>query len=244
MLVNAHDHFEFYKDIESGISTIEKYSIHTLVNSSTPQEYLQLKNKYSNPLIKIGLGMHPWKVETDTELSEFEKEVAGCDFIGEIGLDFYWDKRTNLYPKQIEIFENIIDLAVKYNKVTNIHTKGAELKVLEILSKYRPKNPIIHWYSSELNLLSEYLQLGCYFTIGPDVKFSETTDKIIELVPLEKMLTETDGATSIEWAINSYHESDYILTMLRYISEIKNIDQNVLKEQIYNNYLTVFKNDK
>lgn len=239
MLINAHDHFNFYKDINSGLRTIEENKIYTLVNSMTFEEYIELKNKYSShPLIKIGLGIHPWKVDEKTDLSILENEVSNCDFIGEIGLDFYWDERIDMYKRQEIIFEEFLKLADKYKKVVNIHTKGAEREVLDYLKKYNTK-PIIHWYSGDISLIKEYLFIGAYFTIGPDAGYSKLTDEIIKLLPLDRILTETDGPTSIEWVNGIYAESDYILKILEHISNLKNICTSDLKQIIYQNYLSL-----
>lgn len=240
MLINAHDHFYFYKDLESGLNTIEKNKIITLVNSMTFEEYLELKNKYSkNPLIKIGLGIHPWKVDINTNLSNLIEEIKSCDFIGEIGLDFHWDKRTKMYSKQKIIFNEFLFLADSNKKVVNIHTKGAEREVLNYLKQHDLKTPIIHWYSGDLSLIDEYLSIGAYFTIGPDAGYSKTTDEIINILPINRILTETDGPTSIEWINGSYSESDYIKKILEYISNIKKISLSELEKQIYKNYLSL-----
>lgn len=236
MLVNAHDHFEFYKDIDSGLKKIEIFEIYTLVNSTTLEEYQNLKNNYSlNPLLKIGFGIHPWKVEKDLSM-DYEKIIQSCDFIGEIGLDFYWDTRKNLYNKQKEVFEYFLKMAKKYDKLVNIHTKGAELEVLNYLKQYKLNHSIIHWYSGPLEYIPEFLELGCYFTIGPDVGYSEITDNLIDILPINKILTETDGPTSIEWVNGIYSESEYIITILKYIAQKKNLSYAQLQKQIFYNY--------
>lgn len=238
MLVNFHDHFEFYKDLESGIDTIRKNNIITLVNSMTYDEYKKLKKDFNDDhLIKIGLGIHPWKVEKDSEIDSFRKDFKDCDFIGEIGLDFYWDKRENLYDKQRGIFEKFLYYAKEYNKVTNIHTKGAEKEIYNLLKKYELRSPIIHWYSGDISLIKKFLDLEAFFTIGPDFQISKLTDEIIKYLPLDRILTETDGPTSIEWARGFYKESDYIKEILKYISQIKKIDPTKLEDIVYNNYL-------
>lgn len=237
MLVNAHDHFEFYRDLNSGLKTIQDFKIHTLVNTMTLKEYYELKSIHkNNELLKIGLGIHPWKIEENTSIDDLEKEFEFCDFIGEIGLDFYWDKRAELYDKQRIVFDYFLQKAQKYQKITNIHTKGAEKEVLYYLKKYNLKTPIIHWYSGPLNLVSDFLELGCYFTIGPDIGYSKLTDSLIDIVPVNKILTETDGPTSIEWVNGIYAESDYIIKILEYISLKKKMEFNTLKFQIFQNY--------
>lgn len=237
-LVNAHDHFEFYHDLSSGVKTIRTFEICTLVNSTTVNEYIALCKKYScDNLIKIGFGIHPWKVETTEVLENLESYISNCDFVGEIGLDFFWEKRKNLYALQREVFDYFLQMAKKHDKITNIHTKGAEKEVLQSLQKYNLRTPIVHWYSGELQHIKAFLDLGCYFTIGPDAGYSQLTDELLAILPLDRLLTETDGPTSVEWATHQYAEGNYVLKILAYISQKKRIDIESLKTQIFKNYL-------
>lgn len=239
MPVNAHDHFNFYKDLEKGLAVIEKNKIQTLVVSMNIDEYLELREKYKkNPLIKIGIGVHPWEVQKDTILN-FEDLIKDADFIGEIGLDFFWDKRTALYKKQEEVFEFFLKMAQKYEKIVNIHTKGAEKNVLSLLKKYKLKNPIIHWYSGDIKYVKEYLDLNAYFTISVDAGYSNLTDELINILPIDKILTETDGPTSLEWVNGNYQESDYLIEILKYIAKIKKMDFLKIQEMINNNFLNL-----
>ncbi|MDO5047303.1 MAG: TatD family hydrolase [Anaerococcus sp.] len=238
MLVNTHDHLNFYENLEEGLETIKEEEIVSLINTMNYSEYKKLKETYvDNPLLKIGLGIHPWEIGEKTSLEDMEEALETCDFIGEVGLDFYWAKDKDLYERQVEVFDQVLAKALAYDKVLNIHTKGAEDLVLKLLEEHKPRSPIIHWYSGNLDLISRYLNLGCFFTIGPDFKISKKTDDLIKILPIERILTETDGPTSIKWARGFYKDSSFIKDILSYIGEIKEIPYRKTKQLVYDNYL-------
>lgn len=250
MLINFHDHLAFYEGFDQAINMIEDSEIVTLACAMDLEDYIKIE-KYSEkkPLIKKGFGIHPFKIKGDTSTVGFEKYIEKADFIGEIGMDFFWNEEKEYYGKQREVFEYFVEMAVKYDKITNIHTKGAEREVLDILQKHRPRNPIVHWYSGDLALVEEYLELGSYFTISVDVRISSLTDDLIKMLPMDRILTETDGPTSLKWVkeengnpegIPDYGYPEYIGKIVNYIAELKNLDSEYVENRIYQNYLHLF----
>lgn len=240
MYINAHDHLDQYQDLAQSLDIIERNSIISLAVSMDEKDFRKIeKIAQDHPLIKKGLGIHPWRVLEETNLRDLEPLVPQADFLGEIGLDYFWAPDSSLYPKQREIFEGLLVLAKDHKKVCNIHTKGAEDHVLSYLKKHKMRGQIIHWYSGPLDLVKDYLALDSYFTIGPDIGYSQTTDQLIDLLPLDRILTETDGPKSLEWVNGQYGQPTYIRDILHYIGKRKNLDLLQLKEEVYGNYLSL-----
>lgn len=245
MYIEAHTHLESFNDnIDKAIEIINDKKIITLANSMDIDSYL-LNKEYSkkSEYIIPCFGIHPWSVKSvDFNKEEVTEYIKECKMVGEIGLDFFWEEDESSYPKQVEVFEFFIDQSKKYNKVVNVHTKGAEKEILEILSKYNYYRCIIHWYSGPLDILKELIDRGCYVTISVDVGYSELTDEIIDTISIYKILTETDGPTALEWVNGEYAYPDKIEDIVDYIAERKNISHKELKEIIYMNYYTLINN--
>lgn len=250
MYINFHDHLQLYENLDQAFEQMENYDIHTLACSMNLKEYLEVKKLAENrPYIKKGLGIHPFKVKEDSSLENFEPYIKEADFLGEIGIDYHWAKDKKAYPRQREIFQYFIEMAKKYKKPTNIHTKAAEKEILERLERVRPKNPIIHWYEGELDLVKRYLDIGSYFTIGVDSGLSEMTDQLIRYLPLDRILTETDGPGSLSWVQKKkgYPKDQrkiampsYIIEIVRYIGKIKGLEEEKVRESIENSYRKIF----
>lgn len=124
------------------------------------------------------------------ELAKNEKVVA----IGEIGLDYYWNKENIELQKYAFIKQ--IQLANKLNLPIVIHTREAVNDTLEILKNNKVlKKGIFHCCPLNRELIKEGLKLDFYISFAGPVTFknSKNANEIIEMVPLEKILIETDS---------------------------------------------------
>ena len=114
--------------------------------------------------------------------------------IGEIGLDYYWNKENKEIQK--EMFKKQIDLANKYNLPIVIHTREATCDTIEILKQNKVKNTgVFHCCPLNRELIKEGLALGYYISFAGPITFknSKNAEEIVKMVPLEKILIETDS---------------------------------------------------
>ena len=195
MLIDTHCHIfdEYYNDKEKVINSFDGIMIVSGVDDKTNKEILNLNKKQ----VFVTLGIHPECVDSyklsDLEFIENninEKEVVG---IGEIGLDYHYTKENR--DEQINLFKLQLDLARKYNKTVVIHVRDAINDVINILKDYKDLTKIIHCYSGSYESALELEKLNCYFGIGGVVTFknSKTLQNVVKLLPLEKMVLETDS---------------------------------------------------
>jgi TatD DNase family protein len=252
MIVDTHAHL-FYDDImsemdkvlerasESGVSRI----IVPAVDIPTSKKIISLCDKYE--MIYGAVGFHPGDIkETDNEdiklLEEFishPKVVA----IGEIGLDYYWDKTYN--DKQIFFFKEQIDIAKDKNLPVIIHTRNSTKEAIEIITeKYDSKlKGQFHCFSGTPEDLGNILKLeNFYVSFCGNVTFKKYKDiDIIKNVPAEKLLSETDTPyLSPEPFRGKRNEPAYLKYTLKKISEIKEIEYGILENAIYRNVMNLF----
>ena len=113
--------------------------------------------------------------------------------IGEIGLDYYWDKSFKELQK--EVFIKQIKFANQMNLPLNIHSREAHLDTLEILKKYNKNSTaIMHCFSGSLEFARECIKEGIYIALGGVVTFknAKKTKEVAKNIPLEYLLLETD----------------------------------------------------
>lgn len=239
MYIDAHSHLDFFEEnIEDAIVDINKNKILTLAMSMDIESYIKNK-EYSNKskYIKPCFGIHPWSAhKVDENLEAYIPYIEESEIIGEIGLDYVWSEGRHTYDKQREVFYFMLDESIKRNKVINLHTKGAEEEVYNALKKYNYNKSIVHWYSGDLDILDKYIELGCYFTISVDIGYSDATYKILDKLPNERLLVETDGPTALKWVNGQYGYPSIIKSVVKKISDYKNIDVDELSKIIENNY--------
>lgn len=201
--------------------------------TTSPKAWMIAKNKFSNfENIKVALGLHPELAKAKmNELSLFEKCSLTTQYIGEIGLDYKaldWDC-------QIKSFSIITDiLSVQKNKIISIHSRGADSYIFEYLKLLSKNNVIImHWFSGSNNLLMKCIDLGCYFSINPAMCKTKSGEGRIRLIPLSKMVFESDFPFS---RVNNVKiQPSNLFRVINNVSEILSLDKSIIIEKEINN---------
>lgn len=159
-----------------------------------------LSEKYNE--IYFAVGVHPYDIDTyDEDILETYINHEKCIAVGECGLDYYRlpsnenEKQKNI-NLQKEVFIKQINLAKKYNKPLIIHIRDASNDSKEILLEHNASTVggVLHCYNANEQLLS-LANENFYFGIGGVVTFKNAKKliNIIEKIPKEKLLIETDG---------------------------------------------------
>ncbi len=150
--------------------------------------------------------------------------------IGEIGLDWHWAKNEEERKKEIKIFYKMLELAEEMKKNIVIHSRESNKEILEILPSFNNKF-MMHFFSGDLKEANKVIDMGGLISIPP--LRSKKRKKIIKETSLEFLITETDSP---------YVGKDFkeIIDVVEYISEIKNIEKNIIKEQICKNAVSFF----
>lgn len=239
MYVDSHTHLDFFNEnIDKAIKDINRNKIITVANSMNLESYI-LNKEYSrkSKYIIPTFGIHPWKVaEFNDELDTLIPYIKESPLIGEIGLDYVWVEDKSTFDKQRKVFKFILEQSKAMGKVASIHTKGAEEEIYNELKRLDYNNVIIHWYSGELDTLKKLIAIGCYFTISVDIGYSKITDEIVKLIPINKLLVETDGPTALEWVNGEYAYPNKIKDVVRLVGEKINIEEENMREILHNNW--------
>ena len=144
--------------------------------------------------IRLALGLHPQLVSSNMshELTLFEELVDKTSYIGEIGLDFSGSSQSHK-EQQVYCLMRILDILKGKNKIISVHSRRAEKKLLQLLTEYEIHNVIFHWYSGPLNLIDSILERGYYFSINEAMTLSPNGRKIINAIPKDRLLLESDA---------------------------------------------------
>ncbi len=202
-LFDSHAHYNderFETDMDEVIlnnfNNGVKYTTCVGYNLESSKKAIEIANKYDN--IFCTAGISPNDLNEDTleeikqigELAKNKKIVA----IGEIGLDYYWNKDNKEFQKQVFIEQ--IKLANKLNLPIAIHTRDASIDTIEILKNIMPcnKKGIFHCCPLNVELIKEGIKLGYYISFSGVVTFKNAKpESAIKQVPLDKILIETDS---------------------------------------------------
>ena len=201
-LIDTHSHVDKIEEIsvEEVIKNAEVQGVKKImVPCAYPKDVdkiYRLVNRYDN-LYGL-LGVHPSEVKDwDDSLIDKIKEYSSNEKIvgiGEIGLDYYWDKSFNDLQK--EVFIKQIKLANELNLPICVHDREAHKDTFDILKEYNKGSTIVmHCFSGSVEFGRECVKQGWYLALGGVVTFKNAV-KMKEVavdVPLDKLLLETDA---------------------------------------------------
>ena len=207
-LFDSHSHLndeKFDEDREEQIKKIRESGVSNFITAGysveSSKKSLEIAKKYD--FIYTTAGVSPNDIpQTEEELwkqlAEIEKIVEKnkekiCA-IGEIGLDFYWN--TDNKELQKKAFIEQIKIANKYNLPIVIHTREAVMDTLQILKENKvTKTGVFHCCPQNRELIKEGLKLGFYISFAGPITFknSKNAEEMINLVPNDRILIETDS---------------------------------------------------
>src|SRR5574344_421279 len=201
-LIDTHSHindiegFSIEKILKEAFENKEKKIVVPAAGMRDFERVIQLCEKYEN--IYGYLGIHPeeikdWNEGIEDKLVELTKnsKIVG---IGEIGLDYYWDKSKAELQK--EVFTCQVKLANRLNLPMNIHDREAHKDTFDLLKTYNKSSKVImHCFSGSPEFAKECLNEGMYIALGGVVTFKNAikVKEVAKIVPLERLLLETDA---------------------------------------------------
>lgn len=201
-LIDTHTHINYLEKIteeESVKNALENGVEKILVPSAEAKdldEVVELTKKY--PCVYGMLGIHPeeaptWNddiLEKIKQYSKNEKIIA----IGEIGLDYYWDKQHKDIQK--DIFIKQVKLANELNLPMSVHDREAHKDTFDILKQYNKSSKVVmHCFSGSVEFARECIKEGWYIGIGGVVTFKSAykMQEVAKLIPLDRLVLETDA---------------------------------------------------
>jgi TatD DNase family protein len=246
MLIDAHAHLDRYENsIEEILEEIADNKIFTISNSMDIDSFefnrqIALKSDFVMP----AFGIHPWNAHEFVDmLDDMKTLIDNSPIIGEIGLDYYFVEDKSQYPAQRIVFEYLLKAASQQNKIVSLHTKGAEIEVLDLLDKYKLSKAIVHWYSGPDDILDKMISRGYYFTIGVEVMFSDKIRNIAAKMPSDQLLTETDNPGGYKWLSGKPGKPAILNEVIKTIAEIRGNSTEDIVNMVKMNFERLIDND-
>ena len=206
MIFETHAHYDddkFTEDRDELILAVHESGVHPIINVGasihSTQTTLELAKHY--PFIYAAVGVHPSDVadlNEDTfawlkEQTTYAKTVA----VGEIGLDYYWDKEADVQEKQRYWFGRQLQLAREADLPVIIHSRDAAADTLQVMRDNHAESipGVIHCYSYSPELAQEFVRMGYYIGVGGVVTFKNAKKLVetVQTIPMERILLETDS---------------------------------------------------
>lgn len=198
------------------------------IDSEVIDRMFELEHAYPGKCFAM-MGLHPTSVNENykKELDIVEDWLGVRKFpaVGEIGLDFYWDKTfTN---EQYDAFHSQIKLALQYQLPIVIHTRSAMRETIDVVKQYTSQglHGIFHCFSGNYEEAMEIIDLGFYLGIGGVVTYKNGgLAEVVERIPLKHIVLETDAPylTPVPFR-GKRNESSYLKYVAEKIAELHNV---------------------
>lgn len=247
MWIDTHAHLadsEFDEDRKEVIQRAKDAGIGKIVLIGCDVEGAKraLKLAYTDDMFDVAIGFHPEGVlEERDEASMFElMKDPKVKLIGEIGLDFYWDKDPEHHKLQETLFIKQIDWANQLNKPISIHMRDASKKSFDILKTHPvQRGGVMHCYSGSVEMAREYIKLGFYISLAGPVTFknAHVPKDVAREIPLEWLLIETDSPYLAPHPLRGKrNESSYVVETAKVIAELRGMLLEDLESSLEANY--------
>ena len=255
-LFDSHAHYDderFNEDRDEVIKDMYKQGVTKCINIGcdieTSKKAIEIAKKYD--FIYATCGIHPseisqtedelWKMLDDIRnLVNLNKKVVA---VGEIGLDYHWESDNKEMQKKAFIEQ--IKLANELNLPISIHTRDAIDDTINILRNNKINNgAILHCCPFNKELVRHGLELGFYISFAGPVTFknSKNAEEIVNMVPLDKILIETDSPyLAPEPVRGTRNDSRNIKYTAEKVANIKGMTLEEIAKITYDNAKRIFK---
>lgn len=254
MIFDTHTHYDdrkFEKDRDSLLSSLKDYGVTRIVNVGanieTTKQTLALAAAYD--FIYAAVGVHPSDVDClDEESFAWLRKQTECSkvaAVGEIGLDYYWEKDPQKQQQQKYWFQRQLSLARETNLPVVIHSRDAAEETLNILKKESDLSGVIHCFSYSKELALEYVKMGYYIGVGGVITFKNARKlkEAVEAIPLERIVIETDCPyLAPEPYRGKRNASIYLSYVVEEIARLKHLTPTEVEEATFHNAERLYRN--
>ena len=254
MIFETHAHYDddrFNEDRDELLKRLPEEGVGVVINSGasveSTRDTIRLAKEY--PHVYAAVGVHPSEIEEldedflawMKEQTDWEKTVA----IGEIGLDYYWDKEPEVQERQRYWFGRQIELAKETHLPIIVHSRDAAADTMQVMKEHHAEEipGVIHCYSYSKEMALEFIKMGYYIGVGGVVTFknAKKLKETVEAIPLEKILLETDCPYMAPEPYRGKRNSSlYLPYVIEEIARIKDISKEEVERVTEENARKLF----
>ncbi|MBI2842113.1 MAG: TatD family hydrolase [Armatimonadetes bacterium] len=193
-----HCHIDLHPDPAALIARCDQERIAVLAVTTTarawPQNRLWMQD---SRYVHAAVGLHPELVaEGYAEIDMLEKYIGESRLVGEVGLDGSPQHRSS-YERQKDVFARALAASQRYGgRVVSVHSRRAARDTVSLIKGHTAPEDVIcilHWFSGSVAEAVRAGDTGCYFSINPAMLTADRGRTLIESLPRDRILTETDS---------------------------------------------------
>ena len=233
MIFETHAHYDdevFNEDRGQLLAGLPEKGIGRVINVGasieTTKTTLALAEAYD--YIYAAVGVHPSDIDglNEETYSWLKEQTAHPKTVamGEIGLDYYWEKEERARARQQVVFARQMELARELKLPVIVHDRDAHADCMEITRRYPDVIGVYHCYAGHIEMARELLERGYYLSFTGVITFKNAKKaiEVIREVPIERLMVETDSPYMAPEPFRGRRNSSlYVYRMAEKIAEIK-----------------------
>jgi len=198
-LFDSHIHLSdpaYHEDLNHIIKGMEIMKIKACcvsMDCSNSRKTLEIAKQ--SKLILPFIGIHPECANDDLDqmTNLIQDNIDIISGIGEIGLDPTFVQSNEDKKNQIRVFESLLSIAEKYQKPISIHSRKSLDDIFEIMTSYKIKNALLHWFDGSKKQLRTAMEMDFFVSYGPVMIYANDKQTLLKKTDKDKILVETDG---------------------------------------------------
>lgn len=259
-IIDTHSHFnlhQFEHDLSDSVLRMEEARVGTItvgIDLPTSDHAMRLAQEHES--IWACVGQHPTEWDKEFDEAEFRKllQEPRVVAVGECGIDYYREKDRGAIVPQKELFLKQIQLAHEFDLPLMLHirpqegTMDAYEEALLILEEYKKvwgeMRGTAHFFVGTKGVAQRFLDLGFYISFSGVITFVKEYEELVDFVPLEKILPETDApfATPVPHR-GTRNQPEYVIDVVKKIAEVKGLSFEKTQSQLLQNTRSLFSID-
>lgn len=254
MIFETHAHYDderFAEDRDTLLASMPERGIGRIINVGSTlvstKKTLAIAQNY--PYVYAAVGVHPSEIgDLNEEMFAWLKEQTRQEktvAVGEIGLDYYWDKEPEVQKAQRYWFKRQMELAREETLPVIIHSRDAAEDTMRLMQEIHAEEipGVIHCYSYSKEMALEFVKMGYRIGVGGVVTFKNARKlkETVEAVPMEAILLETDCPyMAPEPHRGTRNDSSNIPYVVNTIAQIKGISTDEVEQITWENAMRLF----
>lgn len=196
-MFDAHVHLDFMANGEEVAAAAEAAGVRLFASTVTPTGFVAARQRFARfGNVDVGLGLHPWWVESPDDAGELLKLLPETPFVSEVGLDF-GKRHSGTRDAQTVAFTRIAEeCATAGGKTLSVHAVHAAREAIDILEAagtFETCTCIFHWFTGPSDQLKRAVNAGCMFSVGLRMLATGKGREYVKAIPADRLLTETDA---------------------------------------------------
>ena len=197
-LVDFHCHLDLYPDHAVAVRNADAAGVFTLAVTTTPRAWPRNHElAQCTKHVRAALGLHPQLVaERENEIELWDRYLSETRYVGEVGLDA-GPRFFKSLDAQKRVFQHVLQRCAEAGgKIITTHSIRSAKAVLDLVEAHLPPERgkiVLHWFTGTQSEAKRALELGCYLSINAGMLDKERHAAMVQTIPLDRILTETDG---------------------------------------------------